>query len=120
MIVDFIDHQKLEKVEMGGHMARWYGTIVEEMFLEFSKDLEKMSSISYDPLEMLNAESNAQFKIDYDTHMAITKNIDNRLATISKICFESSNDLMALQKVNCRSSNFDSIKIPNYTILKNI
>lgn len=109
MLVNFIDYQKLEKIEMGGLMGRWYSSVIEEVFLLFSKDLENMSSISYDPLDMLNDESNVSFLKDYETHMAISNDIDNRLATICKICFEKSDNLMAIQKVRF-CSHFNNIK----------
>lgn len=118
MLINYIDYQKLEKVEMAGLMGRWYSSVIDEVSLVFSKDLEKMSSISYDPLDMLNVESNAFFLKDYEIHMTISNDIDNRLAKICKISFENSDHLMATQKVNFRPFylNWYVLKLPNFKI----
>lgn len=99
MIINFIDYQKLEKVEVGGLMGRWFNPIIESVYIRFSKFMEKMNSISYDPLDLLNEENNTLFLEDYNFHLIMSDDIDNRLVTVSKMCFEKSDDLMSIQKV---------------------
>lgn len=96
----FIDYQKLEKVEVGGLIGRWYGPVVETVYNRFSKYMEKMISISYDPLDLLNEANNVSFLKDYEFYSDMSADIDNCLATVSEACFESSDDLMSLHKVS--------------------
>lgn len=105
MLVDFIDYEKLEKVEVGGLIGRWYNPVIERLYIRFSKYMDKMSSISYDPLNLLNKSFNTLFLEDYNFYLNMSKDIDNRLATVSKACFENSNDLTSLHKVNCSLFN---------------
>lgn len=105
-MINFIDYQKLEKVEVGGLMGRWYGPVIERLYFRFSKFMEKMASISYDPLDLLNNAYNASFLEDYDFYLHMSKDIDNRLTTVSKACFNNSNDLMSLHKVSFLFFNF--------------
>lgn len=95
----FIDYQKLEKVEVGGLMGRWFSPMVETVYHRFSKFMEKMISISYDPLDLLNEVNNVSFLEDYEFYLDMSNDIDNRLATVSVACFENSDDLMSLHKV---------------------
>lgn len=106
MIIDFIDYQKLEKVEVGGLMGRWFNQIIENVYIRFSKFMEKMNSISYDPLDLFNEENNSLFLEDYNFHLIMSNDIDNRLATVSKMCFEKGDDLMSIHKVNFSVYNF--------------
>lgn len=99
MVSSLIDYQKLEKVEVGGLMGRWYSPMVEGVYYQFSKYMERMISISYDPLNILNEMSNNLFLEDYYFYLSMSEDIDNRLAFISKACFENSNDLMSIHKV---------------------
>lgn len=100
MIIGLIDYQKLEKVEVGGFVGRWYGPMVEDVYFRFSKYMEKMVSISYDPLDLLNQGYNAMFSEDYNLYLKLSNDIDNRLATVSKACFENNDSFMSLHKVN--------------------
>lgn len=99
MIRSLMDYQKLEKVEVGGLMGRWYSPMIEGVYYQFSKYMERMISISYDPLNILNDMSNNLFLEDYRFYLSMSEDIDNRLASISKACFENSNDLMSIHKV---------------------
>lgn len=101
MISDFIDYEKLEKLEVGGLMGRLYSPVIERVNVRFLKFVERMSAISYDPLDLLNESYNTMFLEDYNFFLEMSSDIDNRLATVSKACFENSNDLMSLHKVNC-------------------
>lgn len=96
MVLSFIDYQKLEKVEVGGLTGRWYSQIIDDINLRFSKFIETMSSISYDPLDLYNTS----FVEDYNTFLEMSDDFDRRLAKVSKTCFEESNNLMSLHKVN--------------------
>lgn len=100
MILKFIDYQKLEKVEVGGLMGCWYGPMIENMYLRFTKYMEKMVSIAYDPLDLLSDVNNALFVEDYNFCLNMSNDIDNRLATVSKACLENVDDLMSFHKVN--------------------
>lgn len=100
MMAKFVEYQKLEKVEVGGLIGRWYGPVVETVYHRFSKYMEKMISISYDPLDLLNEANNVSFLEDYEFYSDMSDDIDNRLATVSEACFESSDDLMSLHKVS--------------------
>lgn len=99
MVSSLIDYQKLEKVEVGGLMGRWYSPMVEGVYHQFSKYMERMISISYDPLNIFNEMSNNLFLEDYNYYLNMSEDIDNRLASISKACFENSSDLMSIHKV---------------------
>lgn len=112
MIINFIDYQKLEKVEVGGLMGRWFNPIIESVYTQFSKFMEKMNSISYDPLDLLNEENNTSFLEDYNFHLIMSDDIDNRLVTVSKMCFEKSDDLMSVHKVNYTACCLIFIFIP--------
>ncbi|XP_022163545.1 dynein heavy chain 17, axonemal-like [Myzus persicae] len=98
MIIKFIDYQKLEKVEVGGLMGCWYGPMVENMYLRFNKYMEKMVSIAYDPLDLLSDVNNALFMEDYNFYLNMSDDIDNRLATVSKACFENIDDSISFHK----------------------
>lgn len=100
MMAKFIDYQKLEKVEVGGLIGRWYGPMIETVYHRFSKYMEKMISISYDPLDVLNEANNVSFTEDYEFYLNMSDDIDNRLATVSEACFENCDDLMSLHKVS--------------------
>lgn len=100
MIITLIDYQKLEKVEVGGLIGRRYSTTVEEVYHRFSKYMEKMVSISYNPLDLSNNLNNTLFLEDYNFYLNMSEDFDNCLATISKACFENSDDLTSLHKVN--------------------
>lgn len=100
MILNFIDYQKLEKVEVGGLIGCWYGPMIENMYLRFTKYMEKMVSIAYDPLDLLSDVNNALFVEDYNFCLNMSNDIDNRLATVSKACLENVDDLMSFHKVN--------------------
>lgn len=100
MIIGLIDYQKLEKVEVGGFVGRWYSPMVEDIYFRFSKYMEKIVSISYDPLDLLNERNNTLFLEDYNFYLNMSNDIDNRLATVSKACFEKNDSLMSLRKVN--------------------
>jgi hypothetical protein len=69
--------------------------------------MEKMNSISYDPLDLFNEENNKFFLEDYNFHLIMSNDIDNRLATVSKMCFEKSDDLMSIHKVKYSLFNFN-------------
>lgn len=118
MLVDFIDYEKLEKVEVGGLMGRWYSPVIASVDNRFRKYMEKMSSISYDPLDLLNESYNTSFLEDYNFYLDMSKDIDNRLATVSKACFENSEDLMSLHKVNFSLFNYLPIT-PRYMFYYN-
>jgi len=102
MIIKFIDYQKLEKVDVGGLIGCWYGPMIEEMYLRFTKYMEKLTSITYDPLDLLNDANNASFTEDYNFYLNMSIDIDNRLATVSKACFENIDNPMSFHKVNLR------------------
>lgn len=99
MLSSLIDYQKLEKVEVGGLMGRWYSPVIEDVYQKYIKYAEKLVSISYDPIDFINESNNALFLEDYDSFLKITNDFDNCLATISKACFENSHNLMSLHKV---------------------
>lgn len=111
MIISSIDYQKLEKVEVSGLMGRWYSPMVERVYHRFQKYMEKMISLSYDPLDFLNEVNNNLFLEDYKFYLNMSDDIDNRLATISKACFENCNDLMSIYKVVFRFFFFVSFLI---------
>ncbi|XP_050529246.1 dynein beta chain, ciliary-like [Daktulosphaira vitifoliae] len=98
IINSLLDYQKLEKVEVGGLIGRWYSNKVEELFSRFSRFLEKLGTISYDPLDMFNDANNVSFMEDYNAYLEMTDDFDKRLTTICKACFEYSDDLMSLHK----------------------
>jgi len=98
-MLKFIDYQKLEKVEVGGLMGCWYSPMIENMYLRFTKFMEKLVSIAYDPLDLLSDMNNALFMEDYNFCLDMSDDIDNRLATISKACLENIDDLMSFHKV---------------------
>ncbi|VVC32244.1 Hypothetical protein CINCED_3A002285 [Cinara cedri] len=98
MIINFIDYQKIEKIEVSGLVGRWYSPIIERVYLQFTKYMEKMSSISYDPLDLLNESYNKSFLEDYNFYLNMSNDIDQSLATVSKAYFENSDDLMTLHK----------------------
>lgn len=100
MIGDFIDYEKLEKLEVGGLMGRLYSPVIERVNIRFTKFMERMSAISYDPLDLLNESYNTLFLEDYKFYLEMSNDIDNRLSTVSKACFDNSEDLMSLHKVN--------------------
>lgn len=100
MIITFTDYEKLEKVEVGEFMGRWDCQIIERSYTLFTKFMEKISSISYDPLDLLNELYNEAFLEDYNVFVELYEDIDHRLANVSKTCFEKSDNLMSLQKVN--------------------
>lgn len=104
--MNFIDNQKLEKVDVGGLIGCWYSPMIEDMYLQFTKFMEKLSSIAYDPLDLLNDANNASFLEDYNYYLIMSKDIDNRLATVSKACFEDIDNLMSFHKVKLISFNF--------------
>lgn len=101
MIINFIDYQKIEKVEVGGLMGRWYSPVIERIHLQYTKYMEKMGSNFYDPLDLSNESYNISFLEDYNFYLNMSNDIDQSLATVSKAYFESSDDLMTLHKVNC-------------------
>jgi len=103
MILNFIDYQKLEKVEVGGLMGCWYSPMIENIYLRFTKYMEKLVSIAYDPLDLLSDMNNALFMEDYNFFLNMSEDIDNRLATVSKACLENIDDLMSFHKVNLLS-----------------
>lgn len=109
MINSSIDYQKLEKVEVGGLMGRWYNPMVEGVYHRFLKCMERMISMPYDPLDLLNEANNTLFMEDFAFYLNMSEDIDNRLATISKACFENSNDLMSIHKVIFSLFNFGII-----------
>jgi len=100
MIITFIDYQKLEKVEVGGLIGCWYSPMIENMCIRFTKYMEKLVSIAYDPLDMLSDTNNALFVEDYNFYLNMSDDIDNRLATVSKACFENIDNSTAFHKVN--------------------
>jgi len=100
MIKKFIDYQKLEKVEVGGLIGCWYSPMIENMYLQFTKYMEKLVSIAYDPLDMLSDVNHALFAEDYNFYLNMSDDIDNRLATVSKACFENIDNSMSFHKVN--------------------
>lgn len=106
MLITFIDYQKLEKVEVGGLIGCWYGPMIENVYFRFTKYMEKMVSIAYDPLDLLNDANNSAFLEDYNFYLNMSNDIDNRLATVSKACFENIDDLMSFHKVNIRYFDF--------------
>lgn len=108
MVVTFIAYQKLEKVELDGFMGRWDSQKVESMYLQFTKYMENMVSISYDPLDLLNEVNNSAFLEDYEFYLKMANNVDMRLAAISKTCFENSYNLMTFHKVNSYRFRFNS------------
>lgn len=107
MIVSLIDYQKLERVEVGGLMGRWYSPTIECIYHRFSKYMEKMVSISYDPLDFSNKINTTLFSEDYNFYLNMSEDFDNCLATISKACFENNNDLTSFHKVKLFKFNFD-------------
>jgi len=106
MIINFIDYQKLEKVDVGGLIGCWYSPMIENMYLRFTKYMEKLVSIAYDPLDLLNDVNNVSFLEDYNYYLNMSNDIDNRLATVSKACFENIDNLMSFHKVKLLSFNF--------------
>lgn len=100
MIIGLNDYQKLEKVEVGGLMGRWYSPIIESVHFRFKKYMEKMISISYDPLDLSNEANTVSFLEDYNFYLNMSVDFDHCLATIAKACFENSDDLMSLHKVS--------------------
>lgn len=94
-----VDFQKLEKVEVNGLMGRCHSIVIEDMYLQFTKFMDKVVSISYDPLDILNETSNTAFLEDYQLYLNMSEDFDNCLVTISKGSFENNENLMALQKV---------------------
>ncbi|VVC42906.1 Dynein heavy chain, domain-1, partial [Cinara cedri] len=98
MLLNFIDYQKLEKIEVSGLMSRMYTPMLERVFLRYSKYLELMSSIAYDPLDLFNEEPNKLFRENHNYYVNLSNDIDHRLATLAKSCYENSNDLMTLHK----------------------
>lgn len=96
------DYQKLEKVELSGLEGRWYSATIESIYLRFLKFMEKMSSVSYDPLDLLNETNNTSFLEDYDLYLDITNDSDNCLSNICVTYFENSVNLSSLYKVNIR------------------
>ncbi|KAL4088975.1 hypothetical protein QTP88_024053 [Uroleucon formosanum] len=98
MIIKFIDYQKLEKVEVGGLMGCWYSPMIENVYLRFTKYMEKLVSIAYDPLDLLSDVNNALFVEDYNFYLNMSEDIDNRLATVSKACFENIEETMSFHK----------------------
>lgn len=103
MMASLIDFQKLEKVEVGGLMGCWHSPVIEDIYLQFSKFMEKVVSISYDPLDLMNEVNNAAFLEDYQLYLNMAEDFENCLATISKASFEDNNDLMSLHKVKIYS-----------------
>jgi len=99
MIVTFIDYQKLEKIEVGGLEGRWYSPVIENIYAQFTKFMEKMSSISYDPLDLLNEANNASFLEDYNLYLDISNNSDKCLSNICIVYFENNVGLNSLRKV---------------------
>lgn len=100
MVETFIEYQKLEKIEVGGFMGRWNSQKIEAVFNEFTRYMENMVSISYDPLDLSNETNNKSFLEDYESYSKIIYDFDIRLAAVSKACFENCNNLMSLHKVN--------------------
>lgn len=100
MIIGLNDYQKLEKVEVGGHMGHWYSPMIEGVYVRFTKYMERMISISYDPLDLLNEVNTVSFLEDYNFYLNMSDDFDHCLATIAKACFENSEDLMSLHKVS--------------------
>ncbi|XP_025202252.1 dynein beta chain, ciliary-like, partial [Melanaphis sacchari] len=98
MIINLIDYQKLEKVDVGGLIGCWYSPIIENMYLRFTKYMEKLISISYNPLDLLNDANTVSFLEDYNYYLNMSNDIDNCLATISKACFENIDNLMSFHK----------------------
>lgn len=100
MMTCLIDYQKLEKVEVGGLMGSWHSPVIEDIYLRFTKFMEKMVSISYDPLDLTNEANNSAFLEDYDFYLNMSKDFDNCLAFITKAAFVDNDNLMSLNKVN--------------------
>lgn len=100
MIVTMIDYQKLEKCEVGGLEGRWHSPIIESIYAQFVKFIEKMSSISYDPLDLLNEANNTSFLEDYNFYLDILNDSDKCLSNICISYFENSVNLGSLHKVN--------------------
>jgi len=100
MLIGLIDYQKLEKVEVGGLVDRWYNPVVEGVYLRFSKFMERIVSITYDPLDLLNEANNTLFLEDYNFYLNMSDDFDKCLATISIACFENNDNLTSLHKVN--------------------
>lgn len=99
MISSLIDFQKLDKVEVGGLMGRWHSPVIEDIYLQLTKFMEKIISISYDPLDLTNEANNTAFLEDYQLYLDMSEDFENCLATISKASFEDNDDLMSLHKV---------------------
>jgi len=102
MIITLFDYQKLEKVELSGLEGRWYSATIENIYLRFLKFMEKMSSASYDPLDLLDETNNKSFLEDYNFYLDITNDSDNCLSNICTTYFESSFNLSSLYKVHIR------------------
>lgn len=100
MLISSIDYQKLEKVEVGGLVGHWYIPGIEGVYHRFSKFMEKIVSISYDPLDLLNETNNTLFLEDYNFYLNMTDDIDKCLVTISIACFQNNDNLTSLHKVN--------------------
>jgi len=100
MLIGSIDYQKLEKVEVGELAGRLYNSIVESVYQRFLKFMEKIVSISYDPLDLLNEANNRLFSEDYNLYLNMSDDFDKCLATISIVCFKNNDNLTSLHKVN--------------------
>jgi len=100
MLIGSIDYQKLEKVEVGGLVGRWYNPVVEGVYLRFSKFMERIVSITYDPLDLLNETNNILFLEDYNFYLNMSDDFDKCLATISIAYFKNNDNLTSLHKVN--------------------
>lgn len=108
MLVTMIDYQQLEKIEVsGGLTGRMYSPVIERIYLRFSKFLERLNTIAYDPLDLHNDESNTLFLEDYDIYNVLSNDIDHRLAAVTQAYFDSSDNLMSMHKVNSRSYGTD-------------
>lgn len=117
MIETFIEYQKLEKIEVGRFMDRWSGQKIDVVFNQFTRYVENMMSISYDPLDLLNEANNKSFMDDYKLYLQIVNDFDARLAAVAKACFDNSNNLLSLHKVNIHWFNFYVINITNNVIV---
>lgn len=107
MLVTMIDYQQLEKIEVsGGLTGRMYSPVIERVYLRFSKFLERLNTIAYDPLDLNNDESNTLFLEDYDFYSTLSNDIDHRLAAVTQAYFDGSENLMSMHKVPYNAVGF--------------